>query len=143
MKKNTGNSIKKITLAVLLLLIREIYFALKNILGLVYHPFKTIKEIRLKKDISQATLITSIISLPITTATVISILYIIGKHLLNFPVPSFLGLLLKVTITALTVFTLSIFIYIAFWTLKVIRKDETSQKTCLSAKTILALDQKN
>lgn len=49
--------IKKVGQVGLLLLVKESYLFLKNSLGLVWHPFKTLRHLALEKDRSQQMLI--------------------------------------------------------------------------------------
>jgi hypothetical protein len=51
------DKIKKITRIGLLISLREGYLFCRNLLGLIFHPFKTIKIIYKEKDFSQAALV--------------------------------------------------------------------------------------
>lgn len=118
-------SIKKIIKLSFLILVKETYLLIKNLLGLVYHPFLTLRLIRLNRDFSQMLLILGTGVLP--TLITIGLTTII--FLLNYAGHPYLWLNFKTIIllgNALSLIIVFGFIaYLFFWTYQVIKKNHS------------------
>jgi len=66
-KKNLRKTGQKILILVVLLFLKEGYLLLKNLFGLIYHPFITLRRVKKEADLSQTLLIPLTILLPTTT----------------------------------------------------------------------------
>ena len=113
----------KIIRLLFLLLVKESYLLTRNLTGLVYHPFLTVRTIKQKRDFSQAALTPLALSLPFSLAVITSLIYLAVKYIFHFPVPSFLSFLVQVFGLGATIFLSAAFAYLFFWSLKVIRKN--------------------
>jgi len=124
-KKSTKKSLKIIGKATFLLALREGYVTLKNILGIIAHPFKTINEIKREKNYSQAIIIPTAIVFPFMATITVSGLYIVIKYFLNFSLPPLTGIILKTFLIVSTVYTLLISAYLGYWIVKVVKKNKS------------------
>lgn len=110
---------KKILRLTFLILVKETYLLFKNLLGLIYHPYLTLKKIKAKKDLSQAVLIILAIITPFAFAISTSLIYLVLKYLLGFSLPAILGFGLKWLDFLAFSFWLLAFGYLAFWACQV------------------------
>lgn len=106
-----------------LLLIREAYLSAKNLLGLIYHPFLTLREIKVKKDRSQTILLPAIVSTPLLLLGFISLVYLFAKYHIGLSFPSPIGFFIKSLDLAIFFFTGIVFFHLLYWTFKVIKKN--------------------
>jgi hypothetical protein len=115
--------IKKIGKYSLLLSVKESYLFIKNLLGLIYHPFKTLRQILREQDLSQAALI---FGLPVYTFVAGVIFIFIARFLIQAP-PEW-GILLKLSLFLIFLTSFLIFIYLLYWLLKLWRFKHESEK---------------
>jgi hypothetical protein len=105
--------------------LREAYLFSRNILGLIFHPYKTLRAIRRERDISQALLLFSW-PFPIWLVLVISVLVI--KFF--FHPRGILDILVNLLAIIYTLFAILYSLYIAYWFLyylKVQRRAKSGQ----------------
>jgi amino acid permease len=102
--------IKKLGKYSLLLTIKESYLLSKNVLGLFFHPFKTLKEITDDKDYSQVFLI---ITLPFYLILFGIIFIISGRFLIKAPIKW--GILAKGLLALIFLTSFLLFCYLAYW----------------------------
>lgn len=108
--------LKKIGKYSILLLIKESYLFSRNLLGLFFHPFKTLRAIIREQDYSQAALI---FGLPFYIF-IAGLVFIIGtRFLIQAPVQW--GLLAKLFLLLLSLLSLFAFIYLSYWLVKIKR----------------------
>jgi hypothetical protein len=117
MKKKSG-SLKRIIKLLGFLSIREGYLTLKNILGMIVHPYKTVSEIKKEKNYSQAIIIPSVVGLPFLVISFLVLAYLVFKHILGFYLPSVIGSGLKIIFILTTVYISATTIYISYWLIK-------------------------
>jgi len=118
--------IKKIIYLAFLIIIKEGYLLIKNLLGLISHPFLTLRSIKAKKDFSQMLLIITTLFIPLAIMATISGIYLVVKYAIGLSLSPSLGFLLKL-IDLTTAFLLLIAAgYLAFWTWQVIKKNHSS-----------------
>lgn len=91
-------------------ILREVYLFSRNILGLIFHPYKTLSAIRREKDISQ-TLILFSWPFPIWLALVIMVLII--KFF--FHPRGILDILVNLLAISYTLFAIIYSFYILYW----------------------------
>jgi hypothetical protein len=115
--------IKKIGKYSLLLSVKESYLFIKNLLGLIYHPFKTLRQILREQDLSQAALI---FGLPVYTFVAGVIFIFIARFLIQAP-PEW-GILLKLSLFLIFLTSFLIFVYLLYWLLKLWRFKHESEK---------------
>lgn len=96
----------------ILLALKEGYLFLRNLLGLFYHPFKTVRVIARERDYSQATLI---FGLPFYTFLA-GLIFIVGLRFLIQAPPQW-GSLAKLLLSLLSLISLIVFIYLFYWLL--------------------------
>jgi len=127
--------IKKVIYLAFLIIIKEGYLLIKNLLGLISHPFLTLRSIRANKDFSQMFLIIAALSAPLVIMAMISSIYLIIKYVTGLsPSPS-LGFLLKLIDVAAILLLLTTVGHLAFWTWQVIKKNHSSffkKESCVS-----------
>ena len=87
-RRSLKKSIKKITKLSILLAIKEGYLLFRNFLGLIYHPFPTLRAIKKERDLSQALLISSTILAPTTTIPLATMAIILLIRIFNLSLPS-------------------------------------------------------
>ena len=105
---------KQVVRKTLLLSLREIYLSSRNIWGLLVHPYRTLRAIRVEEDFSQAFLL---IAFPFYLWLSSLIVYLLFKLILLrlFVLPFFLVLFLK-TLFYFTSGFLTIWCgYVAYW----------------------------
>ncbi len=112
---------KKILRLAFLILVKEAYLLFKNLLGLIYHPYLTLKKIKAKKDFSQTTLILLSLITPLFLTLCLSLIYLVLKAWINISPPSSLVILLKLTDLSSLIFLLIGLIYLIFWTHQVLK----------------------
>jgi len=132
-KKTLKSSAKKIAYLTLLLGLKEGWLLFVNLIGLIYHPFLTIRKIRQKHDLSQTALIFITISLPLLTAVFTTGLIYLAMTILGINFPSFFkqGVLLLDLITL--ILTILVSLYLSYWSYQVITKNHYSlfmEKKC-------------
>ncbi len=125
-RKSIKQSLKNIFRLSFLLFLKETWLLFSNIIGLIYHPFLTLRKIRQKHDLSQVGLIVLTILLPLitvlfTTGVIYLAMVIFG---LNFPN------LIKQTVILANVFAFAAtglaIVYLAYWSYQVITKNHYS-----------------
>ncbi|MBU2592417.1 hypothetical protein KKD61_03075 [Patescibacteria group bacterium] len=121
-KKGIGSSCKRIFKIASLIGLRESWLLFKNSLGLVYHPFLTLRQIRKKRDFSQTFLVISLIVSPLTISLFLTLILFISSRLFHFYLPYEREALLFLVIFS-SLFVLSSILYLAYWSLKVIKKN--------------------
>ena len=127
--------IKKIIYLVFLIIIKEGYLLIKNLLGLISHPFLTLRSIKAKKDFSQTFLIITTLSAPLAIMATISGIYLVIKYVIGLSLSPSLGFLLKFIDLTATLLLLITAGYLAFWTRQVIKKNHSSffkKENCVS-----------
>lgn len=107
--------IKKGLKTSILLGLKEAYFFLRNLLGLVYHPFKTLRVIFREKDYSQVTLI---FGLPFYTFIAGLIFIIVVRFLIH--APEQWGILAKSLLSLLSLTCFLVFAYLLYWLIKIL-----------------------
>jgi len=121
-KKSIRKTTKRIIKLSILIGIKEAYLLGRNLLGLAYHPFLTLRTIKKERDFSQTVLISfSILSPLILVLTITVIIYLISFFLFSIPT-DFKKLILSVDL-ATFLFTLIVIFYLFYWSLQVIRKN--------------------
>jgi hypothetical protein len=119
MKKN----IIKITRLTILLIAKETWLLFRNLLGLVYHPFLTLRRIRQEKDKSQALLmIGTIISPGIIVMTINFIIYL-GLRFMNLQLSTLVKNLIIFSNLYIFMLTATAVFYLLYWTYQVIKKN--------------------
>jgi len=125
-EKSLKSSAKKIAYLSILLAIKETWLLLTNIIGLIYHPFLTLRKIRKKHDLSQVALVFLTIAFPLLTAVFTTGLIYLAMTIFGFSFPNAFKQFILV-FDLLTVFLTSfILIYLIFWTFQVLRKNHYS-----------------
>jgi len=114
---------KKILRLAFLILAKEAYLLIKNLLGLIYHPYLTLKKIKAKKDLSQTFLIILAIITPLAFALSTSLVYLILKYIFHLPLPSLISPILKLLDLLATSYLLLATGYLIFWTWQVFKKN--------------------
>jgi hypothetical protein len=106
--------LKNIGIYSLLLAIKESYLFSKNLLGLIFHPFKTLRAIERERDYSQAFLL---FGLPFYILILGTIAIFSARYLIQAP-PEW-GILMKTSL--LLVFSLAFIVltYLLYWIYKV------------------------
>lgn len=116
-------SIRKIIKLIFLILIKEFYLLIKNFLGLIYHPFLTLREIKKAKDKSQALLIISLICFPFFLCLFLTLTGLIIGRFIKLPFINYLKFLaLYSDLFTFFIFSLSS-LYLFYWSIQVIRKN--------------------
>ena len=92
-------------------MIKESYLTARNFLGLIFHPFKTIRVMEREKDPLQILLI---FGLPFYVWVFGIIGVIAGRFLIGAPFLSF-GLLAKISFLLVSFIAGAIFSYLIFW----------------------------
>ncbi|MFC1711023.1 hypothetical protein ACFLZ1_00395 [Patescibacteria group bacterium] len=114
MQKNIRQILSKIGKYSILLSIKESYLLSKNLLGLIVHPFKTIRSILRERDYSQVALIFGLPFYIFITGFV----FIFGARFL-ISAPTQWGILAKALVFLVSLTSLLIFIYLVYWLFKV------------------------
>lgn len=105
--------IKKLTKIGLLLSVKESYLFSKNSLGLVLHPFKTLRGLRREKDRSQQLLI---LGWPIYALMIGLLGVYVGRRLLSTTVEW--GVLARLSFCGVVITTLLVGGYLGYWIVK-------------------------
>jgi len=122
-KKSVKESAKRIVKITLLLAVKEGYLLARNLLGLICHPFLTLRIIKKERDLSQVLLISSVILIPITTVFLATMAILFLTKVLYLPLPPMLGsLVLFADLFTLLFFSLAVF-YLFYWSFQVIKKN--------------------
>lgn len=101
---------KPLSKFIFLLLIRELYLFCRNLIGLIFHPYKTIRAIRREEDVSQAVLLSS---WPISLWVPLSFLFLLVKFF--FQPTGLLNKGMNLIFILMTIFTLAYAFYIVSW----------------------------
>lgn len=125
-KKPLRKSVKNIFRLTTLLFIKESWLLFANLIGLIYHPFLTLRKIRQKHDLSQTLLVLLTISLPLVTALFTSGLICLAMVILGISLSSFVKQFLLITDVFTLLLTSFIFIYLAYWAYQLITKNHYS-----------------
>lgn len=121
--KPLKKSVKRIFKLSGLITLKEGYLLASNLIGLVYHPFLTLRQIKKRKDKSQTMLIILFISFPLFLSLFLTTVGIIISHFFNLPfINYFKAMALFSDILTLLILSLSIF-YLFYWTIQVIKKN--------------------
>ena len=107
---------KKIGRYSLLITVKESYLFSRNLLGLFFHPFKTLRAIQREQDYSQAVLIAG---LPFYILIAGLIFIISGRFLINAPAQW--GRLAKGGLFFVCSFSLLVLIYLVYWLIEIRR----------------------
>ncbi len=99
----------------ILLTIKESYLFSRNLFGLIFHPFKTLKEIILEKDRSQELLI---FGLPFYFFT-FGFVFITGLRIL-IKAPKEWGFLARSLLIFFLLIALGLFVYLGYWLIKIL-----------------------
>jgi len=91
-------------------------------LGLVYHPFLTLRTIKKERDFSQAILITASILSPLIVALTLTIAVYLASSFL-FPLPIQLKQALILLDLIILLISVAIVIYLFYWSFQVIKKN--------------------
>ena len=118
------DKIKKITKIGLLISLREAYLFCRNLLGLLFHPFKTIKIIYKEKDFSQAVLV---FGLPFYLLVFGYFSIRATRFLIGAPKSPW-GLAAKGAAVALIIITLICGAYLFYWGWKVMQNVKIKMK---------------
>jgi hypothetical protein len=132
-KKSLKSSVKNIFRLTILIGLKEAWLLFANLIGLIYHPFLTIRKIRQNHDLSQTALIFITISLPLLTAVFTTGLIYLAMTIFGINFPSFFkqGVLLLDFITL--ILTILVSLYLSYWSYQVITKNHYSlfmEKKC-------------
>jgi len=115
--------IKKVFYLSFLLFCREAYLLIKNLFGLLYHPFLTIRELRHQRNIFQILLILTAVSSPLSLMSLVIAGYLFAKYYLGFYFLTKASFFLQTAgLTAFFFFVLTI-LYLCFWLASVVRKN--------------------
>jgi len=107
---------RKIIRKIALLSIRETYISLRNIWGLLVHPYRTLRVIRVEKDLSQIFLL---FVTPFTTGmVVISLLFLLK---LIFKPIGLIGQALNLSLILLVTCYLLLVAYLVYWLIYYLR----------------------
>jgi len=116
---------EKILYLLLLLGLKEAYLLARNLLGLIYHPFLTLRSLRAKKDFSQMVLLLATLSAPLSLAFLLTLFYYLSKYLLQLTLPALIVSFLKLIDLATFLFWLASFSYLAYWSWRVVKKNHS------------------
>ena len=121
-KKSIRKTTKRIIKLSVLIGIKEAYLLGRNLLGLAYHPFLTLRTIKKERDFSQTILITISILSPLIVALTLTIaVYLISSFL--FPLPIQLKQALILLDLIILLISVAIVIYLFYWSFQVIKKN--------------------
>ena len=112
-------SFSRIFKITLLIGAKEAYLFFANLLGLIYHPFLTLKKIRQEKDLSQVLLISLFILSIISFPLLLLIILLFISHLLKLNIFPHLNKVLFINLY-LGLFIVITLIYLGYWIYKVI-----------------------
>ena len=121
-RKSIKKTAKKIIKLSVLIGIKEAYLLGRNLLGLVYHPFLTLRTIKKERDFSQAILITASILSPLIVALTLTIAVYLASSFL-FPLPIQLKQALILLDLIILLISVAIVIYLFYWSFQVIKKN--------------------
>lgn len=124
--KSLKSSAKKIAYLTILLTIKEAWLLFANIIGLIYHPFLTLRKIRQRHDLSQVGLVSLTIALPLITAIFSTGLIYLAMTIFGIQFPSFFKQGIILIDLAALILTSFILIYLIFWTSQVLHKNHYS-----------------
>lgn len=104
-----AKNLKTIVYLFLLIFLKEGYLLIRNILGLVFHPYLTLRRIKVENDRSALVLLYASIVSPFLVALIISFSYLFLRIFLG------LSLFLTNLIILLDVFLFLIFLIVGSW----------------------------
>lgn len=122
-KTNIKKSILKIIKLFILLLLKETWLLFRNLLGLIYHPFLTLRKIRKEKDLSQALLLCGTIISPGVIVMSINLSVYLGLRFLNLKLSNFVKTLIIFSNLYIFVLIAVSIAYLLFWTYQVKKKN--------------------
>jgi hypothetical protein len=125
-KKTLKSSSKRIAYLSFLLILKETWLLFSNIIGLIYHPFLTLRKIRQKHDLSQALLVFLTITFPLLTALFTTGLIYLAMRIFGLNFPSFFKQSIFFFDFLTFILTSFIFIYLIYWSYQVITKNNYS-----------------
>ncbi len=125
-KKSLKSSAKKIAYLTLLLGIKESWLLFANIIGLIYHPFLTIRKIRQKHDLSQTAFVLLTIAFPLLTAAFTTGLIYLAITIFGLNFPSYFKQSIIFLDLITLILTILISLYLAYWSYQVITKNHYS-----------------
>ncbi len=125
-EKPLKSSAKKIAYLTILLAIKEAWLLFTNLIGLIYHPFLTLRKIRRKRDLSQLALITLTIALPLLTAVFTTGLIYLAMTIFGINFPSIFKQSIFLFDLITLVLTILISLYLIYWVYQVITKNHYS-----------------
>lgn len=122
-KKTLKQSLKKIFYLTILLFLKESWFLFTNIIGLIYHPFLTLRKIRQKHDLSQIALVILTAILPLFSALFTTGIVYLAIICFGISLPALIKQLLLLIDFLTLAITFLTFIYLAYWSYQVITKN--------------------
>ncbi len=125
-KKSIRKTIKRIIKLSLLIGIKEAYLLGRNLLGLIYHPFLTLRIIKKERDFSQTILIGSTALVPAILALSLAILSFFITHFIG-TIPEKVKLAIEATSLFLFTLSLAAIFYLLYWSFQVIKKSSFYQ----------------
>jgi len=120
--KPLKKSVIKIARISFLLFTKEAYLLVKNLLGLVYHPFLTLRTIKKERDLSQTFLIGAFLVSPATAAIFVGIFALLLTKFFHLPAVPFKNLIFFANFSAVLFFAAA-FSYLLYWVCQVIKKN--------------------
>lgn len=122
-KKTLKQSLKNIFRLTILLILKESWLLFANVIGLIYHPFLTLRKIRQKHDLSQSALITLTAILPLFTTLFTTGIVYLAIICFGISLPALIKQLLLLIDFLTLAITFLTFIYLAYWSYQVITKN--------------------
>lgn len=119
MRKKIFKIIKLFTLIIL----KEAWLLFRNLLGLIYHPFLTLRRIRQQKDLSQALLITTTIISPGIIVMILNFAIYLGLRFMNLKLSHLAKNLIIFSNLYIFMLIATAITYLVFWTYQVIKKN--------------------
>lgn len=120
--KPVRKTIKRIIKLGGLIGIKEIYLLGRNLLGLIYHPFLTLRRIKKERDFSQTILVAASVSSPVIVVLIITLAAYLVSHFF-FPLPDQLKQILIAFNLAAFLISGAAILYLLYWSFQVIRKN--------------------
>ncbi len=122
-KKKIKQSFFKIVKLSVLIFLKEAWLLFRNLLGLIYHPFLTLRKIKKEKDKSQTLLVSTTIISPGIILMLINLVIYLGLKFMGLKLSSTAkGVIIFSNLFILLLIILSIS-YLLFWTYQVIKKN--------------------
>lgn len=122
-RKKIKQSLFQIVKLFVLMFLKEAWLLFRNLLGLIYHPFLTLRRIRREKDKSQALLILTTITSPILLLMTIDLAVYLTLKFTSYQFSKFAKKLINFSNLYIFMLIATAVTYLVFWTYQVIKKN--------------------